>query len=275
MNIRQSTFAIVLCLLSTWIAATPASAQSMEELMLYAEVAEMIQQGYVYEALVILDELNASSKEKPESEIATFFRIVIYAKMNSVDQSIRVLNEYKRTVKDGQGEVHDAIIGLEPTLIAYQKMYESLGRVENSSSARQLALSYAGTEFETELMALADLYTRSERLSSELSLLPQKRYAADIASVNAEGPIYGGMIAGLGGWLFLELLAEDKELKRASSYFLLAGGAVVAYGFYKLIHNQNKFVEYGNRMETIETELANISLSIDTKKMNVLSLFGL
>ncbi len=66
----------------------------------------------------------------------------------------------------------------------------------------------------------------------------------------------------------------DEELRKASNYFLLAGGAIVAYGFYKLIRNQNKFAEYSNRISSIESEIATLNSDIYTKKQEILQLVG-
>lgn len=117
------------------------------------------------------------------------------------------------------------------------------------------------------------LYDEKETGFRDLQTLRQKRYEADVWIDGAEGPIYGGLAVGLGGWLVLDL-AEEKEVRKASNYFLLAGGAIVAWGFYKLISSQNRYADLTEKINVLETRLGAIDGDIRSAKMDIIALIS-
>lgn len=268
----QRTLGLIFFLLLSFVQQDVAIAQETEDISIITMLISVpFDEGEYEYVLDILDEYKETSGATVENPVLTTFRIVSLYYLARYDEALAAISTYKRQHPGAEGEIHNNILLLEPVLTRTKAQFEGLGRVVDSASARQFSQTHYGSSPSTPVTRMIDLYQTKENGYNELNTLRQKRYEAEVWIDGAEGPIYGGLAVGLGGWLVLDL-AEDKETRQASNYFLIAGAAIVAWGFYKLISNQNKYADYTERIQALEQRLSTIDSDIYSAKLDILAL---
>jgi len=269
---RRALDLILLLLLSVF-AQSEATAQTAEELAVISIIAESFEQGYYDEVLIVLDEFKATTETKVEHPLITGIRIVSLYYLGRFNEALGVISEYKRQHPDAEGEIHDEILSFERRLSRSKGQSDALQWVVDSASARRFSQSHYGSEPSAPVSRMINLYDEKETGFRELQTLRQKRYEAEVWIDGAEGPIYGGLAIGLGGWLVLDL-AEERDVRNASNYFLIAGGAIVAWGFYKLISSQNTYAKLTEKIHVLENRLGTIDGDIQSAKMDIIALIS-